>query len=481
MKTLTFRKSMFVMLVCLTAAGCISPRQDVPTVWDKMGIPQSFVAVRDHFTNQSGERPWKERKPRVLRIADAANLISPNEAIKAAAEIKFEEDLAAQKIKALKYLGKIGCGCYDEDGKVEAAILAGLADCTPAVRLAAIEAIKEALLNCNLDIERDRRQDRKYIHQQKHEKKVAARKEKREDRIKRIQQRAAERRAHCGFCGGHGCTQCIECTTCMDMGCDTCIESCDPCGNDCGGCDECGGCPSCNACSCCTEKIQKKLADMAFGKQDNGCWKEPVAAVRAAAEAVLCLCPAPECDPTEVKPLIDPEKDPLINPELDKEKKEDDGIITMSFGNPADAANVFNTPITQPQRRSTPAPITTLDEFGQPQPTLTESRQVPPITGAGWNKTGVPVIESDVIEKDPNMISAKVSSINHQSKTISLTYDKEFMLPKGAKIVVRDLSGSDVEMIVGSSTPGTAEATLKSGSSSTMPTTNSVQIGVVSL
>ena len=495
MKSKTVRISMLLMLVCVTATGCISPRQDVPTYWDKWGIPQSFVAIRDHFTNQSGEKPWTERKPRVLRIADAANLESANAAIKAAAEIKKEEDLARQKIKALKYLGKIGCGCYDESGKVEAALMAGLSDCTPAVRMAAIEAVREALCNCNVGVERDRKQDRQYLRQQKRDKKVAARQEKREERLAKIRQRGAQRRAQCGMCGGHGCDQCIECTGCMDMGCDVCIENCDPCGCN-GGCNECmsDGCSSCNSCVCCTEKIQKKLADVAFGKLDNGCWKEPVASIRAAAEAVLCLCPAPECEIQEVDDNggggDDSGNGVDLPPELKKKEGEgDDGegngeggtatdSLTYSFNRPTTNPQAFGAPITQAPAISNPAPITSIDEFGQPQPTLSKSQA--PAQSTGWNGSNAPVIESDVIENDPNMISATISAINNQSQSINVAYDKEFMLPKGAKIVVRDLAGNDIEMVVESSTPGSAEAKASSPGAS-LPATSSVQIGVVSL
>lgn len=494
MKSKSIRISMLLLLVCVTATGCFSPRQDVPTLWDKLGIPQGYAVVRDHFTNKSGNRPWKEAKPPLLRIADAANLESPNDAIKAAAEIKMEEDLAAQKIKALKYLGKIGCGCYDESGKVEAALMAGLSDCTPAVRMAAIDAIKEALQNCNLGLERDKRQDRKYLHQQKHEKKVAKRKANKEARRERIQQAAAKRRAKCGMCGGHGCSSCIECTTCLDMGCDTCIENCDPCGGCDGGCSECmvdDCCTSCNACSCCTEKIQKKLADMAFGKQDNGCWKEPVAAIRAAAQAVMCLCPAPECEVQEengggddnggggleLPPELKDGEGNQNNGEGENNDGNVDDTVAFSFNAPITSPESFGAPITQ-QTRSNPAPITSIDEFGQPQPTLSNAQAQ--TQSAAWQGSNAPVIESDIIENDPNMISATISSINQQAKSINVNYHKEFMLPKGAKIVVRDLAGNDIEMIVENSTPGSAEAKASSNGTS-LPSTSSVQIGVVSL
>jgi hypothetical protein len=67
----------------------------------------------------------------VKPLADPANLNSDNPAIKAAAEIKTEEDLAPQKIKAIRYLSTIACGCYPQ---VRPALLAALDDCTEEVR-----------------------------------------------------------------------------------------------------------------------------------------------------------------------------------------------------------------------------------------------------------------------------------------------------------------------------------------------------------
>ena len=57
------------------------------------------------------------------------------------------EDMKRQKIKAIKYLATIGCGCYDKDGKVTESLIAATDDCTPEVRLAAIEAIQDAAGN----------------------------------------------------------------------------------------------------------------------------------------------------------------------------------------------------------------------------------------------------------------------------------------------------------------------------------------------
>lgn len=135
-------------LVLISGTGCVLPDPPVTTVWQKLGIPQGVIGIRDSLVNRHGNFPGLERKPPLLPIAAPQNLESPYEMIKVAAKVKQAEDLKKQKIKALKYLGEIGCGCYDKDGAIEAALLEALADCTPDVRIAAAEAIQTAVGEC---------------------------------------------------------------------------------------------------------------------------------------------------------------------------------------------------------------------------------------------------------------------------------------------------------------------------------------------
>ena len=66
---------------------------------------------------------------------------SPNPAVAAAANAKAEEAAAPQKIKALRYLGSLGCGgCHPE---VEKALLAALDDCTEVVRFEAVSVLAD--------------------------------------------------------------------------------------------------------------------------------------------------------------------------------------------------------------------------------------------------------------------------------------------------------------------------------------------------
>ena len=131
-------------LLLMVATGGTAFAQAPPTVWHFLGIPQGWSRFRDGTANRFGNRPNKEVKPPLKALADPANLKSDVPAIKAAAEIKQQQDLAPQKIKAIKYLAAIGCGCY---GGVAEALQAALEDCVEEVRFAAAEALLSAMGN----------------------------------------------------------------------------------------------------------------------------------------------------------------------------------------------------------------------------------------------------------------------------------------------------------------------------------------------
>lgn len=126
----------------LFSLAAIAQAQAPPTIWHALGIPQTFKHMRDATMNKRGNHPGLEKKPPLKALADPANIKSDVPAIKKAAEIKAQEDLAPQKIKALKYLAKIGCGCH---GGVAEALAAALEDCTEQVRYEAAVAIGETL------------------------------------------------------------------------------------------------------------------------------------------------------------------------------------------------------------------------------------------------------------------------------------------------------------------------------------------------
>ena len=120
---------------------------DVPTVWHKLGIPQSvgrFKKFRESRINRKGNNPQREKTPKLVKLTDPSNL-DPEapKMLQAAAKIKMAEDLAPQKLKALKYLATLGCGCYNDKnaGLVEGAVLEGLDDCTIEVRREALNLV----------------------------------------------------------------------------------------------------------------------------------------------------------------------------------------------------------------------------------------------------------------------------------------------------------------------------------------------------
>lgn len=133
-----------------TSIGCVANPVPIPTFWDKLGIPQATAILRDSTINRGGRFPGLEKKPPLLKIADPANLKPEKpEMIQVAAKIKTEQDQKKQKIKAIKFLADVNCGCYNKDDAVAKAFLAALDDCDPDVRTAAIEGLCKAAGSCS--------------------------------------------------------------------------------------------------------------------------------------------------------------------------------------------------------------------------------------------------------------------------------------------------------------------------------------------
>lgn len=213
--------------------AAVPPVAAPPTLWSFLGVPQGVKKVQGALTNRRGNRPQAEPKDALKALNDPANLESPDAAIKRAAEIKKAEDLKPQKIKAIKYLASIGCGCYDKDGSVTDALVAAAEDCTEDVRLATMQQIQSAAT---------------------------------------------------GKC-----------------------------------------CSNCGQVCCCNDKMLKKLAQIAYERDEFGCYSEPSKRVRGAAATALAAC-CPGSVPLEIlqeKPKeTAPEKKPAPVPERGKQERE---------------------------------------------------------------------------------------------------------------------------------------------------------------
>lgn len=105
-------------------------------------LVETWVKLRKARINRNGENPQRERPPLTKPLNDPVFLEEgAPEILKKAAEVKQAEDLKVQKIKAVKYLTTIGCGCYDLDDSITEALIEAAGDCTEEVRMATMEAL----------------------------------------------------------------------------------------------------------------------------------------------------------------------------------------------------------------------------------------------------------------------------------------------------------------------------------------------------
>lgn len=124
-----------------------------PTLWQFFGVPQTIEKTKAHVAatrvklgavlNASGNFPGLEVAPPILPLAAPGADQSPVPAVVSAAAIKKKQDAAAQTIKSIHYLAKVGCGCFDKDGSVTIALYSGLEDCVEEVRYETVKAISE--------------------------------------------------------------------------------------------------------------------------------------------------------------------------------------------------------------------------------------------------------------------------------------------------------------------------------------------------
>ncbi len=203
-----------VASICLVTAlaappGSVHAQAPPSTLWSFLGIPQASKFMRNNVINRNGNRPNLEAKPPLKAIADKANAADEEpQAIKTAAKVKQQEDKKKQKIKGLKYLAEVGCGCYPGVAEAFMEAMDPKKECTEEVRYEAVQAVIKAA------------------------------------------------------------------------------------GNGCAGCGKLG---------CCNEDLVKKMAELAFLRDEHGCWKEPSDRVREALQEALCLC-CPGGVPITVQP-----------------------------------------------------------------------------------------------------------------------------------------------------------------------------------
>jgi hypothetical protein len=255
-----------------TTAVAITAPTSHPTLPEFLGIPQCCGAIQICCSRAAaqigfcfpGLGSFLEPTPPLLPITDPANLAADAPpAVQKAAEIKAQEDQAAQKIAALRYLATIGCGgCYPS---VEDAFIASMEDCTEEVRYEAVKAIRDTTTK------------------------------------------------YCQFC---------------------------------------------NQAACCSEKIQKKLRELAYETDDNGCPKEPSDRVRRQARMALAQCGPPAPEPVE-EPVRAPTEGPSEGPpapvegtvpppeepaDVDEEDLEAEGPLTRTDAVPAVTNSTATTP-----------------------------------------------------------------------------------------------------------------------------------------
>ncbi|HND54821.1 MAG TPA: hypothetical protein PLV92_20555, partial [Pirellulaceae bacterium] len=105
------------------------------------GIGKQLLSRLTTALDLQGRFPALQPQPPLLPITHPSNSAeTAPPVVKAAAEAKAEEDQAPQKVQAIRYLARLGCGgCYHN---IEDALLQALDDCTEKVRYEAVTALR---------------------------------------------------------------------------------------------------------------------------------------------------------------------------------------------------------------------------------------------------------------------------------------------------------------------------------------------------
>lgn len=174
-------------------------------------------------------------------------------------------------------------------------------------------------------------------------------------------------------------------------------------------------CPNSCKATCCTEDILKKLQDMAYGCDDKGCPKEPIAEIRKLAAALIRKCPCPPAKPIEEVPAPPPsEVEEIVSPE---DKPE----------GPTGGANKSGEDVSASRARQTPAHVVrhrlSGDEWGNGTEQVVVAKSTTTIVQPGSAPiTSNPylLIPSKVVSCNRNLGEVLVESPdNYQVKIVS--------------------------------------------------------------
>jgi hypothetical protein len=199
---------------------------------------------------------------------------SANPAIKAAAKAKAAKHQICKKKKALQYLA--GMGCTREHPEVAPALIAAMGDPDEPVRYEAVKAVLQTAAECQG--REQKRETRKAIGcwetchdlKKKIEKKIC-------DCIDRLFGKAPPKEHKCKKKLEECCDKMKQCLTGKEPCVDPSKEEC-PCGNGDG--------------PCCGPEMREKLQQLAYGRDEQGCFLEKSERVRTVAEQALKACQA---------------------------------------------------------------------------------------------------------------------------------------------------------------------------------------------
>ncbi len=387
---------------------------------------------------------------------------SPNELMKIAAEAKEDRDLGPKKQAALAYLAGLGC---NKNPDIQKAILAGLKDHDPEIRLAAIQAVLISARGPSPEYISFVAAE-KAVHVDEAAKKAAAKAAVENGGIppepkppeaeagmaqngqgqcnvcqgKRHKKRFLKK--ICRGCRGNGCSSCNYCGETMEVytePCSACVPQqyttvpCEPCL----ACDACGlgndGCRSC----CPSKEIIAELKRIALepDPERENCNYEPSIDVRNLALEALNVCP----------PIKEEDKKPVTKPNtgISEEGEKDEkskGISEESEkSDEADLNNDLN--FDAPKMD---------EELKKPEP---DDSIIEPALNSGDDATtqyGTPFQSASYSNARGNLINARLAKYL-RGNTYLIELDDDYLIPTGRQLFITNSSGvSQVVNVIGS-------------------------------